>query len=108
MIFICTFSEEYLFSTHFCAMSAASHHKNSQWHESKPVKYDFQAHANENKTIALTNICKARAWNPWNESNITQSRLSKSVQSLYKVVTLLQNMSGEIHTKITCYVWYED
>ncbi len=34
---------------------------NSRWHKSKPVKYHFQTH-HENKTIMLTDICKAKIW----------------------------------------------
>ncbi len=62
------------FSAHFWTTAAASHHKlyiycckaqhssfvNIHIEFSKPMKYDFQTH-DENKTIALTDICKVRA-----------------------------------------------
>ncbi len=54
------------------------------------MKYDFQTHADQNKTIALT-FAKAHA---------------KDMQSPFKV-HYCDMCPGEIHTNIICYVLHE-
>ncbi len=60
--------------------------------ESKPVKYDFQTHADENKTIALTDISKARA----------QASPRARIFPIKYIISKF--CLGEIHTNIFCYV----
>ncbi len=60
--------------------------------KSKPVKYDFQIHADENKTITLTEICEACA-------------LDAPVRE--RAIHYCEICLGEIHTNIICYVLHE-